>query len=130
MEACGNSQWFEGMLEEMGHELWIGDAAQIRAMAVRQQKTDRRDALLLLQLLEQGRFPRLWVPSAAIRDLRQLLWHRHKLVQMRTRVKNELQHLALNQGVQKKGKLWSRWDESCWKSCRWPTGRRGGAVTC
>ena len=30
MESVGNSQWFEQMLAEMGHELWIGDAAQIR----------------------------------------------------------------------------------------------------
>ena len=42
------------------------------------------------------------------RDLRQLLMHRHHLVRMRTRVKNQLQHIALNQGVQKKYKLWTR----------------------
>jgi hypothetical protein len=42
-----------------------------------------------------------------MRDHRQLLIHRHKLVQIRTRVKNELQHLMLNQGMQKKQKLWS-----------------------
>jgi transposase len=108
MEACGNSLWFERLLNELGHQLWIGDAARIRAMEVRQQKTDRRDALHLLTLLEQKRFPRLWVPTAAMRDTRQLLWHRHKLVEMRTRTKNELQHLALNQGLQKKGRLWSK----------------------
>jgi transposase len=33
--------------------------------------------------------------------------HRHKLVRMRTQVKNQLQALALNQGVQRKWKLWS-----------------------
>src|SRR6202045_1068754 len=74
---------------------------------VRKQKTDRRDAKHILQLLMEGRFPRIWVPSAEIRDHRQLLVHRHKLVQIRTRVKNELQHLMLNQGMQKKQKLWS-----------------------
>jgi transposase len=39
--------------------------------------------------------------------LRQLLIHRHKLVEMRTRVKTGLQHLALNRGVQKRSRLWS-----------------------
>ena len=107
MEASGNSLWFERLLAELGHELWLGDAAKIRAMETRKQKFDDRDALLLLQLLREGRFPRLWVPTMAMRDTRQLLLHRHKLVQMRTRVKNELQHLALNQGVRLKGKLWS-----------------------
>jgi transposase len=88
--------------------LWIGDAAQIRRLVVRQQKTDRRDAKHILDLLLDGRFPRLWVPSLEIRDVRQLLRHRQKLVELRTQVKNQLQHLALNQGVQRKRRLWSK----------------------
>jgi transposase len=76
--------------------LWIGDAAQIRASYVRRQKTDKRDAGHILRLLMEKRFPRIWVPSAAEREQRQLLQHRHKLVEIRTRVKNGLQHLALN----------------------------------
>jgi transposase len=107
MEAVGNSQWFVGLLERLGHEVWIGDAAEIRASYVRQQKTDRRDAAHILKLLIEGRFPRIWTPSAKMRDHRQLLIHRHRLVQLRTRVKNELQHLALNQGLQRKRKLWT-----------------------
>jgi transposase len=95
------------MLVEMGHELWIGDAAQIRRLVVRLQKTDRRDAKHILDLLLDGRFPRLWVPSTQMRDVRQLLRHRQKLVEIRTQVKNQLQHLALNQGVRRKRRLWS-----------------------
>ena len=107
MEACGNTLWFERLLAELGHELRLGDAAKIRALEVRKQKTDRRDAELLLRLLLEDRFPQLWVPSLEQRDLRQLLLHRHKQVAMRRQVKNQLQHLALNQGVQQKRKLWS-----------------------
>lgn len=108
VEACGNSQWFIDLLSRLGHEVWVGDAAQIRASYVRRQKTDRRDAMHLLRLLMEGRFPRLWTPSAEQRDLRQLLIHRHKLVEIRSRVKNGLQHLMLNRGVQKKHQLWSQ----------------------
>lgn len=107
MEASGQSQWFEQLLTELGHEVWIGDAAKIRASCERKQKTDRRDAQLLVKLLDEDRFPRIWVPTSAERDARQLLLHRHKLVRMRTQVKNQLQALALNQGVQRKWKLWS-----------------------
>jgi len=107
MEAVGNSQWFEKKMEELGHELWIGDAGQIRRLAVRAQKTDRRDARHILDLLLDGRFPRLWVPSTEMRDVRQLLRHRQKLVGMRSQVKNQLQHLALNQGVRRRQRLWS-----------------------
>jgi transposase len=107
LETCGNSQWFQEMLERFGHQVWVGDAAQIRASYVRQQKTDRRDAAHILKLLLEGRFPRVWCPGAEVRDLRQLLIHRHRLVQLRTRVKNGLQHLALNRGLQKKRSLWT-----------------------
>lgn len=107
MEACGHYPWFEQLLAELGIELWFGDAAQVRASVVRQQKTDRRDAEHLMDLLRQNRFPRIWVPSLEVRDVRQLLVHRHKQVQSRTRTKNQLQAMALSQGVQKKHKLWS-----------------------
>jgi len=108
MEACGHYPWFERLLAELGFELWFGDAAQVRASVVRKQKTDRRDAEHLLNLLMQDRFPRIWVPSLEVRDVRQLLVHRHKQVQERTRTKNQLQAMALSHGVQKKHKLWSQ----------------------
>src|SRR5260221_13196692 len=107
MEACGHYPWFERLLAELGFELWFGDAAKVRASVVRKQKTDRRDAEHLMHLLIENRFPRIWVPSLEERDVRQLLVHRHKQVQARTRVKNQLQAMALSQGVQKKRKLWT-----------------------
>lgn len=107
MEATGNCQWFVELVGRLGHELWVGDAAKIRASDARQQKHDQRDARLLLRLLVEERFPRIWVPSREEKDLRQLLIHRFKLVRLRAQVKNGLQHLALNQGLQKKARLWS-----------------------
>ena len=83
MEACGNTLWLERLLADLGHELKMGDASKIRAMEVRKQKTDRRDAELLLKLLLENRFPQVWVPSVEQRDTRQLLLHRHKLVSVR-----------------------------------------------
>jgi transposase len=126
LESCGNSQWFVELLEKLGHEVWVGDAAQIRASYVRKQKTDKRDAAHILNLLREGRFPRLWVPDAGVRDLRQLLIHRHKLVEVRARVKNGLQHLAMNRGMQKKARLWSEAGQKAfselplegWAACR------------
>jgi transposase len=107
MEATGYSRWFERLLAELGIEVWIGDAAKIKSKRVRKQKTDREDARLLLRLLREDNFPRIWVPSPENRDLRQLLWHRHRLVQMRTRIMNQLQALAMNEGQRRKKKLWS-----------------------
>src|SRR6266849_3238775 len=106
MEASGHAWWFERLLAELQFELWIGDAAEIRTKRVRKQKTDRQDAQLILRLLLENRFPQVWVPSWENRDLRQLLWHRHRMVQARTRIMNQLQAVALNEGLRCKKKLW------------------------
>lgn len=108
IETSGNTLWFERLLEKLGHKLLIGDATAIRAAAPRKQRCDPRDAKNILQLLLEKRFPTIWVPSMGERDVRQLLKHRHTLVQMRTRAKNQLQHIAMNQGLQKKSKLWTK----------------------
>src|SRR2546425_4140790 len=106
MEASGHARWFERPLSELHFELWMGDAAEIRTKRVRKQKTDRQDAQLILRLLLEDRFRQIWVPSWENRDLRQLLWHRHRMVQARTRIMNQLQAVALNEGLRCKKRLW------------------------
>src|SRR5216684_9027990 len=106
MEASGQARWFERLLAELQIELWIGDAAEIRTKRVRKQKTDRQDAQLILKLMLQDDFPQIWVASWENRDLRQLLWHRHRMVQAGTRIMNQLQAVALNEGLRCKKRLW------------------------
>src|SRR5215813_3257974 len=106
MEASGHGRWFERLLEGLRLELGRGDAEVIRAKRGRKQKTDREDARHILKLLLKDDFPRIWVPSWENRDVRQLLWHRHRMVQARTRVMNQLQAVALNEGLRCKKRLW------------------------
>ena len=106
MEASGHARWFERLLAELRFELWIGDAAEIRRKRGRKQKTDRQDAQHILQLMLKDDFPKIWVASWENRDLRQLLWHRHRMVQARTRIMNQLQAVALNEGLHCKKRLW------------------------
>ena len=106
MEASGHARWFERLLEELSFELWMGDAAKIRAKRVRKQRTDRLDAQHILKLMLKDDFPKIWVPNWENRDLRQLLWHRHRMVQTRTRIMNQLQAVAINEGVRYKKRLW------------------------
>ena len=106
MEASGHARWFERLVSELQFELWIGDATVIHAKRVRKQKTDRQDAQLILRLMLKDDFPQIWVPSWENRDLRQLLWHRHRMVQARTRIMNQLQAVALNEGLRCKKRLW------------------------
>src|ERR1700745_2285710 len=127
MEASGHARWFERLLGELAIELWIGDASEIRAKRVRKQKTDRKDAQHILQLLMENRFPKIWIPSGENRDLRQLLWHRHRMVQMRTRIMNQLQAVALNEGLRCKKRLWRQHGREQLESVRlapWASRRR------
>src|SRR6478736_4048539 len=127
MESSGHSRWFERLLHELGFELWIGDPAEIRTKRVRKQKTDRQDAQLILQLMMEDRFPQIWVANWENRDLRQLLWHRHRMVQTRTRMMNQLQAVALNEGLRCKKKLWreqGREQLESFRLARWASRRR------
>jgi transposase len=127
MEASGHARWFERLVAELQFELWIGDAAEIRTKRVRKQKTDRQDAQLILRLLLEDRFPKIWVPSWENRDLRQLLWHRHRMVQARTRIMNQLQAVALKEGLRCKKRLWRERGRNHSSLLR---GRAGGGAIC
>ena len=98
LEATGDFGWFKRLLTELGQELLLGDAGAIRASNPRNQRTDKRDARHILKLLVEDRFPAVWQPPAENEDLRQLLLHRCRLVQMRTRAKNQLDSQAKNEG--------------------------------
>src|SRR5256885_14724537 len=68
IEVSGQSQWFERLLAELGHEVWIGDAAKIRASCERKQKTDRRGAGMFGEPLDEGAFFRVGGRSSASAD--------------------------------------------------------------
>jgi len=96
VESTGYALWFHALIRQLGHTLLVGDAGRIRAMVVRKTKTDRRDALHLLDLVKHDRLPVIWVPDPETRDLRALLAHRMRLVRLRTTVKNGLHAIALS----------------------------------
>src|ERR1700692_3727133 len=106
MEASGHARWFERLLAELNFELWIGDSTEIARKRERKQKTDRQDAQHILKLMLKDDFPQIWVPSWENRDLRQLLWHRHRREQARTRIMKRLQAVSLNEAVRRNKRLW------------------------
>ena len=96
IESSGYALWFHQLMEQAGHRLLVGDAYAIRQFARRRQKNDRRDAELLLDLLRREEFPVVHRPAPPSQDTLALLRYRHRLVRMRTMVKNGLQAVALN----------------------------------
>ncbi|MBZ5650897.1 MAG: IS110 family transposase [Acidobacteriia bacterium] len=121
IEATGSMQWFLELLEELGIECRVGHPAKIRAKETRKQKHDRRDAGLMLDLLIENRFPEIWMPSTAERDLRTLLRDRHQWVRMRTRLQHTLQAIALNHALRKGHALWSAAGQTALEALSLPT---------
>lgn len=108
LEATGSMFWFLRLLQELGIEYRVGHPAAIRKAETRKQKHDRRDAALLRRLLEEGRFPQIWLPTSEQRDLQTLLRHRQQLVRMRVMTQNGLQAVALAHGLRRGARLWSQ----------------------
>jgi transposase len=107
LEASGYSPWFEAMVEQLGCEVWLGDATEIRRRARWREKTDRRDAELILDLMLHHEFPRLHQPAAQSREILRMLRYRQKLIKFRTMSKNSLQSIALQAGLAKGSRLFS-----------------------
>ena len=105
IEASGYSRWFEDMLEGLGHQVWVGDATEIRRLARRRQKNDKRDADHILDLMVKGEFPRVHSLSRESREVLGQLRYRHRLVKMRTMAANCLKAIAIGAGLSEKRRL-------------------------
>jgi transposase len=103
VEASGKAAWFEQLMNELGHELRVGNPTLIRARARSRHKSDKRDADLLLDLLLKDEFPSIWRRSMHGQSVLEQLRFRHHLVKHRTQVCNRLQALAHTAGLPKKG---------------------------
>jgi len=108
LESSGYAVWLHRLLAELRHQVLVGDAFAIRQFARRRQKNDRRDAELLLDLLLRGDFPAVHVPPPGSRQVLSLLRYRHRLVRMRTMLRNGLQAVALNHQLQLGPRLWTQ----------------------
>jgi transposase len=103
IEASCTAQWFENLMNDLGHKLLVGNPTQIRARARSRHKSDRRDADLLLDLLLKDEFPALWRRGVEGQSVLEQLRFRHALVKHRTQVCNRLQALAHAAGLPKRG---------------------------
>src|SRR4029434_2782512 len=71
------------------------------------QKSDRRDAELIWDLMVHNEFPLLHRPALQSREILRMLRYRQKLIKMRTMSKNSLQAIAMQAGLAKGAHLFT-----------------------
>src|SRR5690348_7198670 len=100
MEATYGWYWAADAITATGAQLHLAHPLGVKAFSYRRVKTDERDAADLADLLRMGRLPEAWIAPPAIRQLRELVRHRAKLVGLRSHCKAEVHAVLAKCGVQ------------------------------
>ena len=107
IEASGSWWWLVDLLEHLGHDPILSHPKQTKAIAAARLKNDRVDAERLALLLRGDLLPTVWIPSAALREARELVRHRVQLVWLRGIVRNRLHAMLARRNLQPmSGKSW------------------------
>jgi len=90
VEATGNWYWIVTEIEEAGLRPLLVHPRKAKLMMGMINKTDKLDVHGLNRLQRTGTLPTVWIPPAALRDLRELTRVRMVLSSQRTRLKNRI----------------------------------------
>src|SRR5919199_6490401 len=99
LEATYGWYWAVDVLQDAGVEVHLAHPLGVKGFAYRRVKNDVRDAADLADLLRMGRLPEAYVAPPAVRELRELVRHRAKLVCWRSGVKASVHAVLAKQGL-------------------------------
>jgi transposase len=101
LEACYGWYWAADVLtEELGGEqVHLAHPLGVKGFSYRRVKNDERDAADLADLLRMNRLPEAWIAPPDVRDLREVVRHRAKLVMLRSSLKSQVHSVLAKCGV-------------------------------
>jgi transposase len=100
LEATYGWYWAADTLAELDAQVHLAHPLGVKGFAYRRVKNDERDAADLADLLRMGRLPEAWIAPPPVRELRELVRHRAKLVGLRTNLKCQVHAVLASAGVQ------------------------------
>jgi transposase len=100
LEAAYGWYWAVDALVGVGASVHLAHPLGVKAFEYRRVKNDERDATDLADLLRMGRLPEAWIAPPAVRELREVVRHRAKLVALRSQCKAEIHAVLAKCGVQ------------------------------
>jgi len=99
-EATYGWYWLADLLQGDGHHLHLAHPLAMRGMtSKRRVKTDWKDATLLADVLRMGSLPEGWIAPPPIRELRELVRYRAKLVALRSGLKAQVHAVMAKNGI-------------------------------
>lgn len=116
--CCGAADLGQELVERLGWNVSLGHPAFIARMKSSPDKSDYSDGRLLADLTRVGYLPRVWLAPASIRDLRQLVHHRQRLIDHARALKLQVGALLREQRVKIPCDRGSRWSKAWTASVR------------
>ena len=98
IEATYGWYWVVDLLQELGATVHLANPKALN-WGERRVKNDVIDATDLADMLRLGRLPEAWIAPPAIRELRELVRYRAKLVQLRSGLKAQVHAVMAKEGV-------------------------------
>jgi transposase len=98
IEATYGWYWAVDLLQAMGARVHLANPNALN-WGDRRVKNDVADATDLADMLRLGRLPEAWIAPPAIRELRELVRYRAKLVQLRSGLKAQVHAVMAKEGV-------------------------------
>jgi transposase len=123
--CCGAADLAEKLIEQARWPIDLAHPGLVKRMKQSPDKTDHGDAHILADLQRVGYLPKVWLASAAVRELRRLVRFRQQLADRRRDVKLRigatLRELRLTTTHSRWSKPWLKWVATlaCDESTRW-----------
>lgn len=99
LEATYGWYWAVDLLQAHGAHVHLAHPLGVKGFAYRRVKNDVRDSADLADLLRMGRLPEAWIAPPPVRELRELVRYRAKLVAIRSGLKAQVHAVLGKAGV-------------------------------
>jgi transposase len=99
LEATYGWYWAADVLAAAGAHVHLAHPLGIKGFTTRRVKNDVRDAADLADLLRMGRLPEAWIAPVVVRELRELVRYRCRLVERRSGLKAGVHAVLAKQGL-------------------------------
>jgi transposase len=99
LEATYGWYWAADLLQACGAQVHLAHPLGVKMFGYQRVKTDARDSRNLAELLRMGRLPEAWLAPPQVRELRELVRYRAKLVALRSGLKAQVHAVLAKEGV-------------------------------